>query len=99
MKKFIVGMAVLAIMALLMSNVYAQAPVKYIPVKCVNKPVVVRTVTWTWAYTCPYVVVPTTTVAYVPPVVVCPPPEPPCLKKLRKILTCPFRVVDDILFQ
>jgi hypothetical protein len=101
MKKFLVGLVALATMAMLIGNVYAQAPVNYVPVKYVNKPIPVKTVTWTWTYTCPYpcVVVPVTTVAYVPIVAVCPPPEPPCLGKLRRVLTCPFKVVDDILSQ
>mgnify|MGYP000846755234 FL=1 len=77
MKKFIIGIMALALMALLLGNVYAQAPVKYVPVKYVKPVPQQRVVTWTWTYTCPYH--PTRVVVAVEPVYA---PAPPPLPRL-----------------
>jgi hypothetical protein len=106
MKKFIIGIAVLALMALLMSNVYAGQhrhvkqvqyvvpvqPVQYVPVRYVNEPVKTRNVTWTWTYSAPYAVTPA--VVYEPvPLVVYAPPVRRCPRP-----PCPFELLDRLLF-
>jgi hypothetical protein len=114
MKKFIIGILMLALIGLLMSNVYAgprhtkkhirvitqEQPVQYVPVnRYVGEAQIptVRTVTWSWTNECPYHK--TVVCAQPAPVMLCTAPrEPHCIRCLRRIITCPFRLVEKILF-
>jgi hypothetical protein len=104
MKKFIIGIMVLALVGLLMGNVYAgqkryvqtnyvsQETTQFIPVKYVNKPVKMQNVVWTWTYTTPYIA-PAAVAVYEPMPLVVYTPARRCLRP-----PCPFELLDRLLF-
>jgi hypothetical protein len=82
-KKFIIGVVFLILMVFLVSHVYAGPPPK--------------TVHWKAQVTQPYCPPPMVVYYYYPPPVMFP-MEPPCVRFVRKVVSCPFRILDTILF-
>jgi len=94
MKKTIVFIFIVVLLALLIGNVYAQG---HRSVKYVHKPAQVQNTIWVWTDTRPYYPVPA--MDYSPPISMYVPVERPCLACLHKIITCPFRVLERLLFE
>jgi hypothetical protein len=89
-RKFVVAMMALMLMIVLMSNVYAGPPVKTVK----------------WSATVEQVYCPPVQPVYVcVPVVVAPQPalccaprplDRPCIRCIKKLVSCPFRILDAI---
>ena len=89
MKKFVIMFLVIGLLSIPFVSFGGPAPAK----KCVVK----------WSCYCeqPLPYTPPVSYTYVPlqPVYYCTiRQEPKCLRCIRKILTCPFRIIDKVLF-